>query len=121
MSGLAFPYAVSVSGRTATVDPDTDLANMVRQVVLTGLGHRVNRPTFGSRLDHLVFAGDSPELTSAVELLVRSALSEWLMDKLTVNDVQVAAGDAVLTVMISYAALPSLQPVVVTVTREMSL
>jgi phage baseplate assembly protein W len=119
MSGLAMPYAITASARTATASPADDLANMVLQVLLTPLGARINRPSFGSRLDHMVFAGAGPELLSAIELLVRSALTEWLGDRLVVGDIKVALGEASVIITLAYAPVEGGPSVVQTVVRPL--
>jgi phage baseplate assembly protein W len=119
MSGLAFPYAITASGQTAAASPADDLANMVLQVLLTPLGARINRPSFGSRLDHMVFAGVGPELVSAIELLVRSALTEWLGDRLVIGDIKVVLGESSVSITLAYTPAGGGAPVVQTVVRPL--
>jgi hypothetical protein len=120
MSGLAFPYAITPSGRTAVSSPSDGLADMVLQVLLTPLGTRINRPNFGSRLDHLLFAGAGPEMVSAIELLVRSALTEWLGDRIVIDEIKVTLGEGEVSITLAYAAANGGARRVQTVTRSLA-
>ena len=46
-------------GRTADVDVDAHVRQMIEQLLFTNPGERVNRPDFGSGLLQLVFAPNS--------------------------------------------------------------
>ena len=58
-------------------------------MLFTAPGERVNRPTFGSGLQQLVFAPNSDELAAATQLSVQGALQQWLGDLILVEAVQV--------------------------------
>jgi hypothetical protein len=51
----------------------------------------------------LVFAPNSPELASATQMLVQSALQQWLGEMIAVQGVRVEANDAMLSVTVQYA------------------
>lgn len=101
----AFPFQLApASGRVAESAYPAHVAQMVRQVLLTSPGERVNRPTFGSGLRRLVFAPNSEARRATAELMVRDALTRWLADHITVRKVTVSGpaeadlGQLVLTV-----------------------
>ncbi|HEY9402521.1 MAG TPA: GPW/gp25 family protein [Pyrinomonadaceae bacterium] len=97
-----FPYHFDGSGRTASVDGDAHIRDLIEQVIFTMPGERVNRPTFGCGLAQLVFAPNSFELAAASQLLVQSSLQQWLGDLIQVEDVQVEAEDSTLRVAVQY-------------------
>lgn len=71
-------------------------------MLFTAQGERVNRPDFGSSLNHLVFAPNSDELAAATQLLVQGALQRWLGDLITVEFIEVANDDSKLYVTVRY-------------------
>ncbi len=106
----AYPFAIDPGSRQAArADYPTHVAEMVRQVLLTAPGERVNLPEFGCGLRALVFAGNSDTLAATVEILVAESLRRWLADHLTVRRVEVlppsqARGDEnVVDVRVEYA------------------
>ena len=102
MSNIAFPYQIGGGGRTALSDDDSHIREMIQQLLFTAPGERVNRPTFGTALQQLVFAPNSPEVASATQFLVQGALQQWLGDLIVVNSVQVTSVDSTLQVTVSY-------------------
>ncbi|MCB0585531.1 MAG: GPW/gp25 family protein [Phaeodactylibacter sp.] len=99
---INFPYGVGQNGRTATTDYSEHVRDMIRQVLFTSPGERVNRPTFGSGLNQLVFEPNSPELAATIQFLVKGALQEWLSDVIEVIDLQATAEDSTLKVQLTY-------------------
>ena len=102
MSHVAFPLRFDDRGRTAGADDDRHLRDLIEQVLLTAPGERVMRPSFGSGVLQLVFAGNSPELAAATQVLVQAALQQWLGDLIAVESVEVEAADATLSIQVRY-------------------
>jgi phage baseplate assembly protein W len=100
-----FPYRVDDRGRTAEVDRDAHIRDMIEQVLFTAPGERVNRPDFGTGLMQLVFAPNSDEVAATLQLLVRSALQQWLGDQIRVDDVVATSQDSTLAVSVRYTVL----------------
>jgi phage baseplate assembly protein W len=99
---IDFPFSFSANGRTAAVDDDAHIRDMIEQILFTAPGERVNRPTFGSGLMRLVFAPNSDEMATATQFLVQGALQQWLGDLIQVDDVQVQSEESTLRVDIRY-------------------
>lgn len=97
-----YPYHVDWRGRTAETNSDDHIRDLIEQVLFTAPGERVNRPTFGSGLQQLLFAPSSDELATATQLLVQGALQQWLGDLIHVEAVQVGSDDATLSVTVQY-------------------
>jgi phage baseplate assembly protein W len=102
-----FPLRHDATGRTAAVDQEEHIRDMIEQVLFTAPGERVNRPDFGSGLLQLVFAPNSDELASATRLLVQGSLQRWLGELIQVDDVEVQNVDSVLRVKVTYTILRS--------------
>ena len=60
MIQVAFPFQLAPDGRTASVDYEEHVRDLIEQVLFTSPGERVNRPTFGSGLMQAVFAVLAP-------------------------------------------------------------
>jgi phage baseplate assembly protein W len=99
---IDFPFHVDNRRRTAATSDADHVRDLIEQLIFTQPGERVNRPGFGSGLQQLVFAPNSPELAAAVQFLVQGALQQYLSDEIQVEQVQVDAVDAALRVEIVY-------------------
>jgi phage baseplate assembly protein W len=104
----AFPFRISVaSGQAAQTDYATHAEEMVRQLLLTAPGERVNLPEFGCGLRRLLFAGSSAgrplppgqpnfpggdAVSASAQILVQQALSRWLAGQVEVKQVRVLSG-----------------------------
>jgi phage baseplate assembly protein W len=105
MAYVDFPFQFDGKGRTRTTNRDEYIRDLIRQVLFTSPGERVNRPEFGCGLMLLVFAPNSEALQAATQFQVQTALQRWLADVLTVDDVQVAAQESRLDVTVVYTRL----------------
>ncbi|HUR63776.1 MAG TPA: GPW/gp25 family protein [Candidatus Thermoplasmatota archaeon] len=97
------PFAVAPTGRIATAGGDAHVRQMIRQVLFTRPGERVNLPEFGCGLLALTFEPNSVGLAAATRFLVHGALERWLGDLIDVRDVRVDAQDSTLFVEVTYA------------------
>ncbi|HSJ59225.1 MAG TPA: GPW/gp25 family protein [Anaerolineae bacterium] len=124
MTEIAHPFRLDGRGRTA--DPcaaggdacDAHIRQLIEQVLFTSPGERVNRPSFGTGLQQLVFAPNSSELAAATEFMVQSALQEWLGDRIQVEAVSVRSQEAVLEVTVQYIVRRTRQRQVAEFSRE---
>ncbi len=107
MVHLKFPYQIDGKGRTALTDRSEYIRNLIKQVIFTAPGERVNRPTFGSGIYQLVFEPNSVELASTVQFLVEGALQQWLGEVIQVIEVKIEVQDSTLSVAITYTELGS--------------
>jgi phage baseplate assembly protein W len=99
---IDFPYHFDARKRTAATSDDDHIRDLIEQLVLTGPGERVNRPSFGSGLQQLTFAPSSPELAAAVQFLVQGSIEQYLSDLIQVEAVEVDAIDSTLNIRIGY-------------------
>lgn len=100
-----FPFHLDGRGLSAETDAADHVRDLIEQVLFTSPGERVNRPDFGTPLMQLVFAPNSDELATTLQLLVRSALQQWLGDLIRVDDVVAESRDSVLSVSVRYTLL----------------
>ena len=115
---LDFPLRIDGRGRTASTDRPEHVRDLIRQVLFTDPGERVNRPDFGCGLKTLVFAPGGEVLAAATQVLVKGALQKWLADEIQVEAVDVRAEDERLVVTVGYVLRETGQRVVDVLTPE---
>lgn len=106
---FGFPYRFDPTGRTATVDDDDHLRDLIQQVLFTAPGERVMRPDFGSGLLALTFEPNSLELAATTQFLVQGSLQQWLGHLIAVESVEVSGVDGALHVSVQYVVLRTQQ------------
>lgn len=103
MTQLAYPFRFDLGrGRTAETGSDAHVRDLIEQVLFTAPGERVNRPDFGCGLGQLVFAPNSDQLSAATQMVVQSALQQWLGDLIQIDTVEVTNDDSTLRVTVRY-------------------
>jgi len=98
-----YPFRINQNGRTATTTGDEDhIHQLIEQVLFTVQSERVNRPTFGTNVNQLVFAPNSDELATATQFLVQGALQQWLGDLIQIESVKTESEESTLRITIDY-------------------
>lgn len=100
---IDFPFHYDGRGHTALTDDDDHIRDLIEQFLFTNPGERVNRPEFGSGLQQLVFAPNTPELAAALQHTIGAGLQRWLGDLIEVRNLEVTSQDARLRVELRYA------------------
>jgi uncharacterized protein len=89
----AFPFRIdTASQQTAQAGYPDHVDQMIRQLLLTDPGERVDLPQFGCGLRSLVFAPNSDALAATVQLRVNQGLQQWLAGIVNVTQVTVGPG-----------------------------
>jgi phage baseplate assembly protein W len=107
----AFPFRIdSASGQAAQTSYQAHVDQMIRQVLLTNRGERIDLPEFGCGLRQLLFAPHNSALDSATNLIVQQALTRWMAGTITVQQVIVVPqtttdNPAQLQIQINYTIL----------------
>jgi len=99
---LDLPFRIDGRGRAALTPDDDHVRDLIRQVLFTNPGERVNRPDFGCGLAQLVFAPNSGVLATATQFLVMGALQRWLGTVIEVDGVEILADEERLEVTVAY-------------------
>lgn len=76
-TGWAYPLDLSVQGGIQLSREDQKVKESIWIILRTGVGERVYRPTFGSRLSELAFAPLNSETLLRIRLYVLEALEVW--------------------------------------------
>lgn len=110
-SDYQFPFRIDpASGQAAQTNYQAHVDQMIRQVLLTSPGERIDLPEFGCGLRQLIFAPHNSALDATTNLIVLQALNRWLAGIIKVQQVSVvplASGDdpAQLQIQIQYTVL----------------
>jgi uncharacterized protein len=97
-----YPLHFDGRGRTAASSEEDHIRDMIEQVLFTAPFERVNRPSFGSGIQKLIFSPNSDSLAAATNLTVQGALHQWLGDLIQVEAVEVKNDGEVLRVNVQY-------------------
>ncbi len=115
---IAYPYYVDGKGRAATSTEARHIYQMIEQLLFTSPGERVNRPEFGTGVMQLVFAPNSPELATATEFMIQSAIQQYLGDIVKPEAVTVTSRDSTLMITVRYIVLKTQQRQTAQFSRE---
>lgn len=88
---LDYPYGVSGRGVPNTTDAASHLQQLILQVLFTNPGERINLPEFGVGVQRLLFAPNSDALRTSAQFLISTNLSQWLGDRISVEQVNVTS------------------------------
>ena len=99
-AGLAFPLAVSPTGKLATATDDTKVEQCVWLILSTALKERLMHPDYGCGMHDLVFSPSSPQSVGQIVDQLRKALvaQEPRIDVLDVSG-EIPAGEANLLLL----------------------
>lgn len=114
---IEYPFTIRREGQIATAGEDAHILQMIKQVLFTNPGERVNRPNFGCGIYGMLFEQMSNEMISVTQALVRGNLVKWLGDLIQIEQLTVEAEDSTLAVNITYVVLRSRQRYSATLVR----
>lgn len=100
---IDFPFNFDRYHRTtSTSDEDQHIRDLIEQLLFTTPGERVNRPDFGCGVLSLIFAPNSAELATAMEITIQASLEQWLGDLIDLQTLEVTSVDANLYIVVEY-------------------
>ena len=76
-TGWAYPLHLSVQGGIQLSNEEQKVKESIWIILRTGVGERVYRPTFGSRLSELAFAPLNSDTLLQIRIYVLEALEVW--------------------------------------------
>lgn len=105
-TSVRYPIAVDPARRRIGQEQDYDahVEQLVRQVLLTAPGERINRPDFGCGVKRLVFAPGGEVAATLAQATVYQALTKWLGNVISVFEVVATAEESTLHIRVGYAA-----------------
>jgi len=107
LTSIRYPFAIDSNLGRFAQEPNYEayIKQLIRQVLLTGQGERINRPTFGAGIKRLIFVPNSPATASLAQTLVYQSLTTWLSTLIRTDNVQVEADNERLNINIAYTIL----------------
>ena len=79
------------------------IKQLIKQVLLTNPGERINRPDFGCGIRQMIFAPNSELNASLLQVIVIQSLEKWMGSLITTEDVKIKAENEKLEVTIVYS------------------
>jgi phage baseplate assembly protein W len=115
---LAFPFRIAAgSGQAAQASYQDHVDQLIRQVLLTDPGERVNLPQFGAGLRRLLFAPINSALAATTTMTVTQALNQWIPTQITVLSVVVTTHeqnasipDGTIQIVVNYQLVETRAP-----------
>jgi phage baseplate assembly protein W len=107
LHALRYPFAIDAGGGRAAEESDYDtyVRQLIRQVLLTAPGERINRPDFGAGVRRMVFAPNSPATATLARTFVYQALTRWLATVIKVEEVKVSAVESTMLIDVRYIVI----------------
>ena len=107
LHALRYPFGIDAGGGRAAEESDYEayVRQLIRQVLLTAPGERINRPDFGAGVRRMVFQPTSPEIAAMVQTFVYQALSRWLGTVIKVEDIRVSSVESTLVIDVTYLVI----------------
>lgn len=99
---LDVPFRIDSRGRAATTGQDDHVRDLIRAVLFTEPGERVNRPEFGCALKTLLWLPNHEVLAAATRTLIHGALQRELSLLIAVEDVTVDPVESELRITVVY-------------------
>jgi phage baseplate assembly protein W len=110
----AYPFRIDFTSSQAAQTPyEAHVEQMIRQVLLTSPGERIDLPEFGCGLRQLIFAPYTDALSATTQMQVQQALNQWLGNQIQVINVNVtspeqAPAEGELLIEIDYILIETL-------------
>lgn len=91
IKSIKYPVAVD-SGLKAwaeETDYNQHIIQLIKQVLMTSPGERINRPTFGCEIRRMLFSPNSEVAASLAQVSIFQSLEKWLGTVISVDNVKV--------------------------------
>ncbi len=104
IKSIHYPFAIDHGLGSLAEENDyaEHVEQLIKQLLFTSPGERINRPDFGCGLRRMVFAPNNTASASLTQVTIYQALTTWLGSLITVEEVKVNALNEKLEVGIVY-------------------
>lgn len=100
---LAFPFRIASDGRTAQVETlEQHVREELIQLLLTSPAERPFLAEFGGGARRLIFEGAGETTAAVAKATISQALSRWLGERLTVEELAVETVEGTITIDLKY-------------------
>jgi phage baseplate assembly protein W len=104
-TSIRYPFSIDAGlGRLAeATNYAKHIEQLMKQILFTAPGERVNRPDFGCGIKRQVFAPNDPVTAALAQVTIFQALKRWLGNAIDIHDVKAVARDERLEIKIAYS------------------
>lgn len=104
IEAFRFPVGIDSDGGELLKERDYEayVSQLIRQVLLTAPGERINRPDFGAGLRRMVFSPIDDATATLIQTTIFQNLDRWLGNLISVDDIKVSAADSAIEVDVTY-------------------
>jgi phage baseplate assembly protein W len=100
---LAFPFGIASNGKTSQASSlEQHVKDELIQLILTNIGERLFLPEFGAGVRRLVFEGVDESTSGMTKAMISQAISRWLGNRVTLQDLIVNIQNETIQVTIQY-------------------
>lgn len=91
ITSIQYPFAINRGLKTLAEENEyrEHILQLIKQVLLTNPGERVNRPDFGCEIRRMLFNPNSEVSASLAQVSIFQALEKWLGTVISVENVKV--------------------------------
>src|SRR5438552_18481525 len=104
-TSIRYPFSIDAGlGRLAEeTNYPAHIEQLIKQILFTAPGERINRPDFGCGIKRQVFAPNDPVTASLAQVTIFEALKRWLGSAIDIQDIKAVATDEKLEIKIAYS------------------
>lgn len=104
INSIAYPFAVDKGLKTLAQEHEyrDHVIQLIKQVLLTNPGERINRPDFGCEIRRMLFNPNSEVSASLAQVSIYQALEKWLGTVIKVENVKVQPIDELLEIRVVF-------------------
>jgi phage baseplate assembly protein W len=101
---IFYPFRIDEGLGTLGEEKDYErhVEQLMRQILFTNPGERINRPDFGCGIRRMVFAPNSDVSASLTKVIISQSLEKWIGTLIEVIDVNTVAVEEKLEIRIVY-------------------
>jgi hypothetical protein len=101
---IRYPFAIDKGLGTLAEETNYSrhVEQMIKQVLFTNPGERINRPDFGCGIRRMVFAPNSDVSANLTQVMINQSLERWLGSLIDVIDVEATNQEEKLEIKIVY-------------------
>ena len=107
ITSILHPIAIDPGFGELAIEPNysAHVEQLIKQVLFTNPGERINRIDFGCGIRRMVFAPNSQVSASLAQVTVFQALEKWLANVIKVDKVEINVVEETLEINIAYVLI----------------
>ncbi|GAB4424633.1 MAG: GPW/gp25 family protein [Bacteroidia bacterium] len=104
INSIKYPFAVDRGLKTLAEENEyrEHVIQLIKQVLLTSPGERINRPDFGCEIRRMLFNPNSEVSASLAQVSIFQALEKWLGTVISVEHVKVQPIEELLEIRVVF-------------------